>query len=292
MVSNPARLRLEHDQIVIAQQDEVSFPIEDISTLLIESRDVLITSSLLSRLAEYGVGLIVCDRSHMPCMAGLPLAGHSRLAGVQRMQLDTTAPFRKRCWQTVVVRKIRNQAQCLNILGRAKADMLESLADDVGSGDPDNLESVAARVYFDALFGSSFSRSDECVTNSALNYGYAIMRGAVARGLVAHGFLPAHGIHHRSELNQFNLADDFMEPFRPLVDLCVAEMRLSEPLCKRHRETLVSLLHAQVLIDGSRHSAHRAAELIASFYLAACRDKDPGLMTAPELLPIKMHSYE
>jgi CRISPR-associated protein Cas1 len=225
-------------------------------------------------------------------MAGLPLAGHSRLAGVQRMQLDTTIPFRKRCWQTVVVRKIRNQAQCLNILGRAKADMLESLADDVGSGDPDNLESVAARVYFDALFGSSFSRSSECVTNSALNYGYAIMRGAVARGLAGHGFLPAHGIHHHSELNQFNLADDFMEPFRPLVDLCVAEMRPSGTLSKQHREKLVSLLHAQVLIDGNRHSVNRAAELIAGSFVAACRNKDPGLLTAPELLPITMHSYE
>lgn len=292
VISKPARLRVENDQLVIAQEGTVAFPIEDISALMIESPEVLLTSFLLNRLAEYGVALLVCDRKHLPCMAGLPFVGHSRLAAVQRMQLETSLPFRKRCWQAIAIRKICNQAACLRILGRPKADMLASLAARVGSGDPENLESVAAREHFEAVFGPAFSRGEEDGTNSALNYGYAVLRASVARGLVMHGFLPAHGIHHHSELNQFNLADDFVEPLRPLVDLCVAGMRPEGQLSKQHRETLVSLLYAEVLIDGKRQPVCHATELMAASFLAACQKKDPGLLKLPELLPIKMHSYE
>lgn len=292
VISKPARLNVSNDQLIIAQENTIGFPIEDISVLLIESPEVLLTSFLLNRLAEHGVALIVCDRKHLPSMAGLPFAGHSRLAAVQRMQLEATAPFRKRCWQAIVQRKIANQAACLRTLGIAKADMVAAMAARVASGDPANLESVAAREHFEAAFGGDFCRGDEDGTNSALNYGYAILRGSIARGLVIHGFLPAHGVHHHSELNQFNLADDFVEPLRPVVDLCVAGMRPEGALTKQDREKLVSLLYAEVLIDGKRQPACHAAELMAGSFLAACREKDPDLLKLPELLPINIHSYE
>lgn len=292
VISRPARLNVSNDQLIIAQDNTIGFPIEDISVLLIESPEVLLTSFLLNRLAEHGVALLVCDRKHLPSMAGLPFAGHSRLAGVQRTQLEATAPFRKRCWQALVKRKIANQAECLRLIGRPKSAVVAGLAARVSSGDAENLESVAAREHFEAAFGDGFSRGDEDGTNSALNYGYAILRASVARGLVMHGFLPAHGIHHHSELNQFNLADDFVEPFRPVVDLCVSDMRPQGELTKQHREKLVSLLYAEVLIDGKRQPACHAAELMAGSFLAACRDNDPGLLRLPELLPIKTHSYE
>ncbi len=292
VISKPARLSVENDQIVIAQEGRVGFPIEDVSVLLIESHEVLLTSFLLNRLAEHGVALIVCDRKHLPCMAGLPFAGHSRLAAVQRLQLDASLPFRKRCWQAIVKRKIENQSACLSILGRPKADLICSFAARVSSGDSENLESVAAREHFEAAFGGEFSRSAEDGTNSALNYGYAVLRGSVARGLVIHGFLLAHGIHHHSELNQFNLADDFVEPLRPVVDLCVAGMRPEGELTKAHRERLVSLLYAEVLIDGKRQPVCHAAELMGGSFLAACRGRDPSLLRLPELLPLTTHSYE
>lgn len=292
VISKPARLKVENDQLVIAQDQTIAFPIEDVSVLMIESPEVLLTSFLLNRLAEHGVALLVCDRKHLPCMVGLPFAGHSRLAAVQRTQLEASVPFRKRCWQAITRRKIANQSQCLRILGRPKADALAALAARVSSGDSENLESVAAREHFEAAFGDGFTRGDEDGTNSALNYGYAVLRASVARGLVMHGFLPAHGIHHHSELNQFNLADDFVEPLRPLVDLCVAGMRPEGELTKQPRETLVSLLYAEVLIDGKRQPACHAVELMAGSFLAACHDKEPGLLKLPELLPLKIHSYE
>jgi CRISPR-associated protein Cas1 len=292
VVSNPARLRIENDQLLIMQEEAVRLPVEDIAVLVLESHEVLLSAALLNRLAEQDVMLLVCDSRHLPSMAGVPFAGHSRLAGVQRLQLSTSVPFRKRCWQAIIQRKIGNQAACLQILGRQGADLVASMAHRVGSGDPGNVESTAAREHFRRAFGDDFVRGTDDPLNAALNYGYAVLRAAVARALAFHGFLPAHGIHHRSELNQFNLADDFLEPLRPLVDLCAAAMSFDEELGRPQRETLVGLLHCDVLIDGNRQQVLRAVEIMAGSFLAACRGKSPALLKLPELLPLKKHTYE
>lgn len=292
VISNPARLRVENDQLVIAQDGETALPIEDIAVLMLESPEVSLSSSLLDRLASHGVTLIACDSRHLPSVAATPFAAHSRLAAVQRMQLDTSAPFRKRCWQSIVRQKITNQAMCLEILDRSGAAVVRRLAQAVSSGDAANIESTAAREHFRHLFGDDFLRGEEDATNAALNYGYAVIRASVARSLVAHGFLSSHGVHHRSELNQFNLADDFMEPFRPVVDLRVAEFRLGETLCKGDRQALVALLHCEVMMDGERQSLSRAAEISAGSYLEACREGNPDCLKLPQLLPIRLHQYE
>lgn len=292
VISNPARLRVENDQLVIAQDGEIGLPIEDIAVLVLESPEVSLSSSLLDRLASHGVTLVACDGKHLPSAVAMPFSAHSRLAAVQRMQLETRLPFRKRCWQAVVSRKMLNQAQCLEYLGRAGVAKVRGLAAKVTSGDATNLESVAAREHFRHLFGDDFIRGEEDATNAALNYGYAVLRAAVARGLTAHGFLPAHGIHHHSELNQFNLADDFLEPFRPIVDLCVARMNLGDELVKKDRETLVALLHCETLIDGERHAVSHACEMTTGSFLEACRKRDAAALKLPRLVPLRMHEYE
>jgi CRISP-associated protein Cas1 len=292
VISNPARLRVENDQLVIIQQDSISLPIEDIAVLMLESPEVLLSSALLDRLAQHEVTLLACDKRHLPSMACMPFAGHSRLAGVQRMQLSASVPFQKRCWQAIIRYKIANQAMCLKILNRPNAQSVASMVEKVTSGDASNVESVAAREHFRAAFGVDFTRGAEDSINSALNYGYAVLRAAVARALTFHGFLPAHGIHHRSELNQFNLADDFIEPLRPVVDLHVASVHLEGELTKVQRENLIALIHADVLINGKRQAILHAVEIMAGSFLAACREKDPRLLKLPELLPLKLHAHE
>jgi len=284
---------VKDDQLAITQEETISLPLEDIAVLVLESHEVLLSAALLNRLAELDVLLLVCDARHLPSMAGVPFAGHSRLAGVQRLQLSMSEPFKKRCWQAVVRRKIANQAECLKILGCSDYTIVADMVSRVGSGDPTNVESSAAREHFRRAFGQCFVRGAEDARNSALNYGYAVMRGAVARALSFHGFLPAQGIHHRSELNPFNLADDFIEPLRPLVDLSAARMTFGdEGLSKENRRELVSLLHADVLVDGAKQQVLRAAEIMAGSFLAACKSRDPGALKLPNLLPIKTHDYE
>ncbi len=292
VISKPARLRIENDQLTIMQEEAVSLPLEDIAVLVLESPEVALSAALLNRLAELDVMLLVCDARHLPSMAGVPFAGHSRLVGVQRLQLGTSLPFRKRCWQAIVKQKIANQAACLDYVERTGGDRLREMADAVQSGDTGNVESSAAKEYFRRVFGDGFARGADDPRNSALNYGYAVVRAAVARALSFHGFLPAHGIHHRSELNQFNLADDFIEPLRPVVDLCAAGMELGAELTKEDRQRLVSLLHVDVAVDGNNQQLLRAAEIMTGSFLAACRAGDPRLLKLPSLLPLQMHEYE
>jgi len=294
VVSNPARLTVENDQLVVAQEKgKVAVSLEDIAVLMLESHEVNVSAYLLYRLAEYGILLLACDKSHMPCYAGLPVAAHSRVSGVQRSQLASSLPFRKRCWQAVVVRKIANQAECLRLSDRDGAERIAALCGQVASGDSTNAESRAAKEYFRLLFGSEFTRGAEDCVNSALNYGYAIMRGAVARSLACHGFLLTQGIHHCSELNAFNMADDFMEPLRPVVDLWVAQnVNNDAELSKEHRTGLASLLGCDVDVDGKRQSALRAVDVTAGSLISALRAKDAGQLKLPGLLPTARHEYE
>lgn len=305
VISNPALLKLEDDQLAITQfsprsrgcsgevgDSTVKLPLEDVAVLLIESREVTLTSALLARLAENGAALLVCDQRHLPALLGLPCAGHSRLTGVHRLQLSASLPFKKRCWQLVVKQKVANQAECLRLARKAGCEKLAAMLPEVKSGDSGGVESRAARQYFPLLFGKPFQRGDEDNTNWALDYGYAVMRAAVARALAAHGFLLTQGIHHHSELNPFNLADDFLEPLRPLVDLRVADMNLDDGFGTEHRRELAALLGCEVMIDGMRQSALRAAEIMASSFLSACQAKDAGLLKLPGLLPLIRHRYE
>jgi len=293
VIRNPARLRVENSQIVIEQEDRATLPLEDIAVLVLESPEVLLSSSFLSRCAEVGTAVLTCDGSHLPVSASLPMAGHSRLSGIQRLQLGTTVPFRKRCWQAIIRQKIQNQAECLRLLDRRGWEAVRGLVDTVTSGDTRNVESSAAREYFRLLFGPTFVRGRSDVLNSGLNYGYAVLRGAVARALSAHGFLLSQGIHHRNELNPYNLADDFLEPLRPIVDFCVAtELSGESEFQKEHRQKLVSVLSWNVLIDGERHSVLHSADLTAASFISACRQKSPVPLKLPALLSPEVHAYE
>jgi CRISPR-associated protein Cas1 len=293
VISNPARLKIENSQLVVTQEEEIPLPVEDIGVLFLESPEVLLSSSLLYRLAQAGVAVIVGDEKHMPCMAGLPFDSHSRLSGCQKLQLSMSAPFNKRCWQAVVRQKVLNQAECERIAGRENSRKVRDLASEIASGDPANIEGRAARYHFNSLFGPEFIRGDGDIVNSALDYGYAVMRAGIARALSLHGFLLSQGIHHRSELNSFNLADDFIEPFRPLVDLCVFKRIPKEgELLREHRQKLVSLLGCDISIDGSRQIVTNAMDMMTASFLTACRLKNPASLKLPEILPIREHSYE
>ncbi|MCX8053331.1 MAG: type II CRISPR-associated endonuclease Cas1 [Armatimonadetes bacterium] len=307
VISNPARLRIDNDRLIIIQESSTPLPLEDIAVLVIESPQVTLSSAVLARLADHGAMVIVCGPSHLPIFAGLPFAGHCRLTAVHRLQLETTLPFRKRCWQRIVQAKIANQAECLRLAGRDGAEAIARMVDSVQSGDTGNVESAAAREYFRKLFRPDFDRRIEYGVNSALNYGYAVIRAAVARSLAAYGFLLTQGIHHCSELNAFNLADDFLEPFRPIVDLCVASLPMFRDLYennpnessetpaqlqKAHREQLAQLLACQVRIQGERQSVLQATEITAASFGAACRTGDPKLIKLPELVALREHRYE
>lgn len=292
-VSNPAQLSVRRGQLVIRQEEEVSIPMEDISSLLLESRAISITSAALQELTEQGVTVFICDATHLPAALVLPMNRHSRQLKMLKGQISMTKPVQKRIWQSVVTAKISNQARCLSLLGHPEGNELRFLASQVRSGDPDNLEASAAARYFPALFGSGFTRGEECRINAALNYGYAILRGTVARNLVMRGLEPCLGIFHHSELNQFNLADDLMEPYRPLVDLYVASQVPDDdgPLTPSLKQKLFHLTNYLVEQNGKRFRTISAIGRMTDSFSRMVQG-ETGPLELPLLLPLQPYRYE
>jgi len=245
VITNPARLKFKNRALLVEQDgDSVSVPLEDIAVLVIDCPQVTITSQLLSACANQQIAVITVDETHSPNGVMLSFLPHSRALRVMRRQLAMTAPHRKRLWQSLVRQKLLNQARVLELNDQENvAAKLQTLASRVRSGDPDNYEAQGAQLYFPALFGPGFTRDQEDFINAALNYGYSIIRSALARTLVGYGFIPAFGLHHRSEQNSFNLADDLIEPYRPLVDNLVSDFVGNSLLDRAAKAKLVSLLH-------------------------------------------------
>lgn len=293
-MQHPARASLRRRQLKLENEEgKVSLPIEDLVTVVLDSPAIVLTSALLAGLQNHGVAVIVCNQKHHPAGLLLPYHQHSRLPQLASLQAGWSQPFRKRCWQKVVRQKIVNQAATLEYTGNSAAKRLRLLAAKVVSGDKGNLESQAAREYWPGLLGADFRRlgrdADRAdFVNSALNYGYAICRAAVARAVTAHGLLACFGLHHNSDLNPFNLADDLLEPLRPVVDREVWQMAKDREqpgagLEKEDRQRLAALAGVQVSIAGEKHSLYHAAELMAQSLVRATRKKDPGALLLPEL---------
>lgn len=251
MITRPSRLRVQQRALVVEQDDgTVQIPLEDMAVLLIEHPQVSLTAQLLSACADLQIAVITVGETHHPNGVLLAHLPHSRALKVMRAQLAMSEPHRKRLWQGIIKQKISNQGAVLKGQGHeAAARRLEALAREVRSGDVGNAEAQASQLYFPTLLGKGFGRQQERFHNAALNYGYSIIRAAIARSLVAYGFLPAFGLHHCNEQNAFNLADDLIEPFRPLLDahlLARFPEEEEESLLPHHKATLVGILHEDV----------------------------------------------
>ena len=241
------------------KQAVVSRPIEDIGVVVLDNKQITITSGALEALLENNCAVISCDSKSMPVGLMLPLCGNTTQNERFRDQLDASLPLKKQLWQQTIKMKIENQASVLSDSTGAEVRNMRVWANDVKSGDPDNLEARAAAYYWKNLFYGikDFTRErDGIPPNNLLNYGYAILRAVVARGLVSSGMLPTLGIHHHNRYNAYCLADDIMEPYRPYVDELVVDIiKNGEDITELSRDIKAKLLNIPVLdvnINGRR----------------------------------------
>ena len=294
-IQSPAQLSLRQGQLVIQTDLPRTLPLEDLDCLLLESTRSTVTVAALAACADAGVTVLVCNAQHIPCAVLTAWNAHSRQYAVLKDQLSLSLPAKKRLWQQLVQAKIANQAACLVACGKQQAaETLQAKVQAVLSGDSSHQEGAAAALHFTALFGPDFTRAEDCVTNAALNYGYAILRGQLARLLAGHGFTPALGLNHCSELNAFNLADDLIEPYRPLVDLFVAtqiDPELSSNLSPALKAQLLQLLHREVWLEDKRQSVANAMEHTVQSLRRACQQRGATLQL-PRLADLTLHQYE
>jgi len=290
-IENPARLSFKDNKLVIKQDEEVALPLEDIDSLVVDHREVTLTTNVITALARFGVNAIVCDEKHLPATIILPHGQASRGSKNARQQLFMGKALRKQLWRKNIIQKIKNQATVLRGNNYdLEAGRLDELASTVRSGDVGNNEAIAARLYFNTLLGDA-TRRKPVWYNSALNYGYAIVRGSLARAVAARGLITEIGINHHSELNQYNLVDDLIESFRPLVDEyilakvapCHVGDEYDSSLSKNDRHGIIDIMNQYGIMFDKRYTIKHLTDMVVESLMDAISKDDAGFLTLPSI---------
>ena len=274
-IKNKAYLSYTNNLIKIKTEDiENTVCLDDIDTILVENYHTTISTALLAQLSKADISVIFCDEKFMPSSILLGINKNSRTTKIQKAQVLLSKPKLNQIWQKIVYSKVENQSKVLKIFS-IKENYLDSLLPRVKSNDKEHIEAVAAAYYFKELFDSDFSRNSLLDgRNSALNFGYTVFRSSICRYIVAHGLNPSFGIHHSSELNAFNLADDLIEPFRPIIDLFVKRnIKKDTELSSAIKVELLKLLDEIVIYDNQRVQISYCMKQIVANYQSICLDK-------------------
>lgn len=257
--SNPYYLSVKNKQLIITEKETGEIkqtPIEDLGFVILENPQITITIKLAQELAENNVAVVFCDSTHLPASMLLNLNVHHLQNEMFSAQIKASEPLKKRLWKQTVIAKIKNQENVLKKLEKNSVK-LNVLAKNVVSGDTTNREAQAARIYWNELFDGDFTRSRfGRAPNNALNYGYAILRAAVARSIVGSGLLPTLGIHHHNKYNAFCLADDIMEPYRPYVDWHIVKLNdakhFEQDLTKQNKADILQILTIDIKFEKTK----------------------------------------
>ena len=284
VVSSRSKLELKNGYLVIRSDIVKRVHLDEISVLVIENTGSAVTAALLEALWENKTVVIFCDHKRNPGAQLLPYYNSFDCSARVNTQIQWTQDVKDLVWTEIIKEKIRKQAQVIEKLNLKNSDLLYSYIDEIETGDSTNREGHAAKVYFNSLFGSSFSRSDDCFTNSALNYGYGLLLSLVNREIVANGYLTQLGLFHKNVFNQFNLSSDLMEPFRPLFDLIVYSMPKGTDLEHEDKLFLLNTLNERVQIGKAKQTVINAVGIYVKSILDALDNNDLSL--------IKFYEYE
>lgn len=271
-ISEPAYLHLKNHQLLIDKSGETvgTIPIEDLSIVMLENPQIVITQMAIIACQKNNVALVFCDDRHLPYSVLLPVSDGNTLHNkILRSQIEISKPAKKRLWQQIVIHKIQQQIATLEKAGKNTAQ-LQRLATKVKSGDPENIEAQAAKKYWNLLFGDEFRRNiDEPGINSILNYGYSIVRAMIARAIVGSGLHPALGIFHKNQYNGLCLADDLMEPLRPWVDWLVFDFVTKNNDDEIEINQLTKSLFLNLPNDSVQYREKKMPLMVACHYLLA-----------------------
>ncbi len=277
VVRNRSKLELKTPYMVIRQDETTRINLSEVAVLLIESTAVSLTTALLCELIKKKIKVVFCDEKRNPVSELLACYGSHDTSGKIRSQCQWDDMIQASVWQSIIQEKIGNQSKLLLKLEKNEGHKVASYVDEVELGDITNREGHAAKVYFNALFGMNFARSQDIPTNAALNYGYSILLSAINREVVSLGYLTQVGINHNNQFNQFNLSCDLMEPFRILVDDYVYHL----DICSFESEEklkVIDLLNQKVQIYGKQEQLLQAIKMYVKSVMDALDKRDLSLL--------------
>lgn len=283
VVSSSAKLDYQLGYLVVRKDTTVKIHISEISLLMIESTAVSLTAALLNELTKKKIKVIFCDEKRNPSSELVSYYGSHDTSAKVRDQIQWSEQKKAVIWTEIVTEKIRKQAAVLREYGRDEANLLEQYIGEMKYGDATNREGHAAKVYFNALFGMSFTRTQENSINAALNYGYGVVLSMFNREIVMNGYLTQLGLFHNNMFNPFNLGSDLMEPFRILVDRQVKKY-LPEKFEPEEKRVMLQILQQEVLIGGRKEYVNNAIKIYCKSVFDALSANDVSL--------VKFYQYE
>lgn len=279
LIENEVNIKLKLNNLIVIKEDkEIWIPIDDISTIVVDNLKINISSRMFSTLADNNVGVVICNQEHLPIGFFSSYDNHSRISKYIGYQINKSKEFYDKLWTEIVYAKLDNQRSVLIELGKS-ADVINSIGEFMQSiveGDKTNREAHGAKIYFNELMGTTFSRGNEDILlNSGLDFGYSIIRSYIARLCVGYGLNTQLGIHHKNEYNRFNLVDDLIEPFRPIVDIYAYRILDDEIYFKpEHRRNLVNILNHKILYKNKKMYLCNVLEDYVSSFAALLSGKD------------------
>lgn len=300
MISNPSYLQINKSQLQITQDsNKFTVPLQDIVCIILNHYAINLSGAVFSSCAENNIVIISCDNTHLPNGIFHSFLPHSRQNLVLQQQLNLSQPFKKRLWQNIIEQKITNQASVIEKVYPTNIELikLRHLAQTVLSGDKNNNEAQASKIYFPELFGRDFirigknrntSNNEYQEINGLLNYAYTIIRSLICRALVGYGLLPTLGLFHDNQFNAFNLADDFIEPYRPYIDWYIYELvndKHTMELSPQIKAALVDILNHIIVIDSKLTTILNAIDLMIKSFVSCINDNNHGLLKLPALPP-------
>lgn len=272
IIKKSEKLHFKDNQLIIDKdENSTKVPLEDISYILIEDSSTILTTRLLAELGKNAISLIVCDEKFEPTSIMYPYNYHFKQLDVFSHQLEIDDSIKNEFWNQIVKRKIENSIRVLEMTSKEEFPIskLTEYINEITDGDSKNSEGLAAKMYFRSLFGSDFIRFYDDNVNAALNYGYTIIASAIIRNLAVYGLNTYLGIHHSSKINNFNLAYDFLEPYRSVVDKFVYDNKddIVLPLSFEFRKKLINLLNEEVIHQNKKYTIEYSIGLLIKSYI-------------------------
>lgn len=287
LFQNSVELRLTYDQLSITREGQTTLlPLQDLCAIILETPQITLTSALLSKLNAHNVALITCNEKHIPNGMLLGFHQHSRQTEVTQLHINMGSPLKKQLWKRIVQQKVLNQAYAVLPYSKDHSKRINRFASSIKSGDKENIEAQAAKIYWQKIFYHGYRRHGGCTLDMGLNYAYSVIRAMIARSISAFGLIPSLGVHHSNQLNAFNLSDDLIEPFRPLIDTFVKEKiahehRLLSELSSQTRKELASIGFARCKMNQKTYEIATAIDEMCQSFLRALRENDPKLLYLP-----------
>lgn len=287
-ISQAAELHIREGQLEITSTEGVALiPIEDLNQIMVHGANIRLSTMDLSILSQNKVAFITLDEKYLPTAIVLPFEGYARQSKLMHQQVEFEESKYLELWKQIIVQKIMNQSRALSIMGLEGAELVSRYIETITLENVDYNEALAAKDYF-SFYHEGLNRRSEDPINSRLNYGYAVVRSSIARSLVSAGFHPTFGIHHDSQLNAFNLADDLIEPYRAIVDLVAHEnigpnIRLS----KAERKEMSHVLFNACMVDGVKVNVMSAIDIMVDSLKRIILEESDETLKLPIILPIE-----